>query len=1001
MRKLIMLFSFLMVIGIGASIAQTRELKGTVVEKGTNAPLPGVTVQIKGTSDGISTDVDGRFSLKVKDSDVLVVSFIGMKTLTIPVGNQSVVNIALESDSRDLEEVVVVAYGVQRKESLTGAVSNVSAAKLEAVTVTSLDKALQGNAAGVVSTSANGTPGSAATVQIRGAGSINAGTSPLYVIDGIPMMSGKTSAWSTSSNALSSLNPADIESMSILKDAAATSIYGSQAANGVVLITTKRGRAGKTSINFNMEQGFSQPSNTDFGMCSSDELLMLQRESVDNARDYFGKSEYDWTNPKGKYYLPDRLADNNTDWWDLVTQNGGYQSYDLSMSGGSEKTKFFVSASYMKQEGVVKATDFSRFSTRLNLEHKISEKFIFNTNLALSTATQNYVGDNWGYENPVAASYWLLPYDAPYNEDGTLNETLTWGSNGNYNPLGYLKNVDKGQKTKSLISTSYLQYNIMPWLNVRTTFGIDWKDTRDRQYWSEESRRAKDDGVTHIYSTDQRYYTWTSSSILNFNKTFADVHNVDALVGYEVTEYNYDWMEAGGAGATDDIPFLSAASKEFQVGDGRSDHSGISYLGRVNYNYDGRYYVSGSFRRDGSSKFGADSRWANFWSVSGAWKLSGESFLKNTEWINLLKVRASYGTTGNSSLSDFYGSKGVYNSVRYGGQGGLFPYSLGNPDLAWEQSATTNLAIDFGFLDRINGSVEYFWKKTSSLLLKDQLSWTTGFSSVMRNIGEVMNRGFEFQASAAIFKDTQVKWTTDLNFTLPSSEILDLGKEEEIWEGAYMKRRVGGKSFAEFYMKEYAGVNPANGMAMWYDKAGDVTENYADARYAYLGSPEPTVYGGWTNTVSWKGLSLSFMFFVNYGNTVKFHDRYYTEGDGANGFAMNMSREQLRRWQKPGDITDVPKPIIENPSKSRDWENSRWLEDGSYIRLKNLSLSYDLPKPLLSKIGVSNLNVYFKGTNLWTYSKVNALDPEVGVFGQSSNVYPNSRSFVFGISLGI
>lgn len=1000
MRKLIMLFSFLMVVGIGTGIAQTRELKGTVIEKGTNAPLPGVTVQVKGTTSGVSTDMDGRFSLKVKDSDVLIISFVGMKTLTIPVGTQSTLNLTMESDSRDLEEVVVVAYGVQRKEAVTGAVSNVSAKKLEAVTVTSLDKALQGNAAGVVSTSANGSPGSAATVMIRGAGSITAGTSPLYVIDGIPMMSGKTSAWSTSSNALSSLNPADIESMSILKDAAATSIYGSQAANGVVLITTKKGRSGKTKINFNMEQGFSRPSNTSFGMCSSEELLMLQRESVDNAREYYGNREFDWTNPKGIYYLPDELANNNTDWWDLVTRSGGYQSYDLSMSGGNEKTKFFVSASYMDQEGIVKATDFSRFSARLNLDHKISEKFIFNTNLAFSQATQTYVSDGWGYENPVAASYWLLPYDAPYNEDGSVNESLSWNSNGNYNPMSYLKNVDKGQKTKSLISTSFLQYNIMPWLNVRTTFGIDWKNTRDRQYWSEESKRAKDDGLTSIYSTDQRFYTWTSSTIANFNKTFADVHSVDALVGYEVNEYNYDWLEAGGKGATDDIPYLSAASKDFQVGDGIEDNAGISYLARVNYSYNGLYYVSGSFRRDGSSKFGADSRWANFWSASAAWKLSGEKFLKDVEWINLLKVRASYGTTGNSSISS-YASKGVYGTTRYGGISGLAPSQIGNPDLAWEKSATTNLAIDFGFLDRINGSVEYFWKKTSDLLLRDQLSFTTGFNDITRNMGSVMNRGFEFQASAAIFRDTEVKWNTELNFTLPSSEILDLGGATELAEGAYQMRRVGGKSFTEWYLKESAGVNPANGMAMWYDKSGNVTENYSDARFAYMGSPEPTVYGGWTNTVSWKGISLSFMFFVNYGNKVKFNDRYYTESDGANGFAMNTSREQLKRWQKPGDITDVPKPIYGNPSGSREWSTSRWLEDGSYIRLKNVSLTYDLPKPLLSKIGINNLSVYFKGTNLWTYSKVNALDPEVNVYGNVSNVYPNSSSYIFGISLGI
>lgn len=997
MKRLILLFSFLALLGTGASVAQSHELKGTVVEKSTGEALPGVSILIKGSGTGVATDVEGRYTLTVKKGDVLIFSFMGMKTQEVTVDDRPVIDVQMEAVNRSLDEVVVVAYGVQRKEALTGAMTHVKGEKLEAATVSSLDKALQGNAAGVIATTADGTPGSFATIQIRGAGSINAGTAPLYVVDGVPVMSGKASDWSTSSNILATLNPADIESMSILKDAAATSIYGSQAANGVVLITTKQGRSGKTRINATVERGFYSPTNSTFELCSSEELLMLQREAVANARDYFNNPAYDWADPNGSYYRPDELAATNTDWWDVITRHGLHQLYDISLSGGNDKTRFFASASYMDQEGIVIGTDFSRFSARLNLEHKISKKFTFNTSLSGSTTDQNYVFDAWAYANPISAAYSLLPWESPYNEDGSINMNLT--SNGGYNPVNFTKEKENNQKNLALLSTSYLNFQIFPFLNFRTTFGFDWKDTRDRRYSSEKSVDGMRDGCP-IYTQDIRYYRWTSSNVLSFNKVFLEKHSADALFGYETMEYRSYYLSAEGAGANDDIPLLSAASKDFKASEGITDYASISLFGRMNYNYDSRYYFSASFRRDGSSRFGADNRWANFWSVGGAWKISGEPFMKDFGWMDLLKLRASYGTTGNSSI-DAYASKGLYKNTTYGGEGGLVPSQKANPQLGWEQSATTNLAVDFGFLNRISGSVEYFWKKTSDLLLKKRLSYTSGLTSIMQNTGEVMNRGLEFQVSADIFRDSEFKWRSELNMTFPSSEVLDLGGESEIWEGNYQKRRVNGKSFTEWYMPHYAGVNPADGMAMWYDKDGGLTENYAEARYEYLGSPEPDFYGGFTNTFSWKGLSLSFMFYFTYGGTVKFNDRYYLEGDGADGFSMNLSREQLKRWQKPGDITSVPKPILGNPSKSRDWYTSRWLDDGSYIRLRNLTLAYDLPKPVLNYIGLEKLSVYFKGTNLWTHTNAVCLDPEVGIYGSSSNVYPNARSFVFGLNIGI
>lgn len=993
-----MLLSFLIIIGMETGIAQSLTIHGTVTEKATGEPLPGVGIQVKGTGTGTTTDIKGYYTISAQKGQVLLFSFVGMKTREVKVEGSSPIDIKLEAENQALDEVVVVGYGVQRKEALTGAMTTVKSEKLATVTVSSIDKALQGNAAGVIATSASGTPGSFATIQIRGAGSVNAGTSPLYVVDGVPIMSGSTSGWASSSNALASLNPADIESLTILKDAAATAIYGSQAANGVVLITTKKGKQGKTRISANIERGFSTPTNTRFGLCSSSELLILQREAVDNARDYFKSDAYDWTDPDGAYYLPDELANTNTDWWDVVTRNALYQSYDVSASGGNEKTRFFASVSYMKQDGIVIGTDFSRFSARLNLDHEINKHFSFNISLSGSNASQNYSLTNWAYQNPIFAAYSLLPYDSPYNEDGSWRETFTRNANGNYNPLNYMNECELGQKTKSLISTSYLQYQIVPWLTFRTTFGMDYKMTRERTRYGDKSNTGMSED-SPISVQDLQYYRWTSSNVLTFSKVFAEKHNVEALLGYEATAYKSDYLYASGSGSNDDIPYLKAASANFDVDEGLSEYASISMFGRVNYSYDSRYYMAASFRRDGSSRFGDNNKWANFWSVSGAWKLSGESFMK-ADYLDMLKLRLSYGTTGNSSIGD-YASKGLYSSTKYAGLGGLLPSQLANPTLSWEESATTNLAVDFGFLNRISGTVEYFWKKTSDLLLSEQLSYTTGFSSILRNTGSIMNRGLEFQVSGQIFKDGNFKWTSDLNMTFPSSEILSLGGVEERFEGNYQKRRVHGKAFTEWYMADYAGVNPADGMPMWYDENGGLTSDYGKARYSYLGTPEPDFYGGFTNTFSWKGITLSCMFYFNYGNTVKFNDYYYLEGDGADGLGMNLSRRQLQRWQKPGDITEVPKPILGNPTKSRDWYNSRWLEDGSYIRLKNVTLSYDFPKHLIGKIGIDNLQIYFKGTNLWTHSNVWSLDPEVGVYGSSSNVYPNSRSFVFGLNIGL
>ena len=977
-----------------------QDQKVTVTGKVTDnkgEPIPGVNVFEKDNMvNGVITGIDGSYTITLADPEsVLSFSFIGFIGQDINVASRSSINITLSEEFTQVDEVVVVGYGTQRKEALTSSVSTVGRKRIEAVTVTSVEKALQGNTAGVLVTNAVGQPGSFASVTIRGVGSINASSSPLYVVDGIPVISGSATNFSTSSNFLSSLNPSDIESMTVMKDAAATAIYGARASSGVVLITTKQGKDGKTKINFNMELGFSDITQTNVRMTNSDELLELQRESVENARKKFGADEYDWTDPNGDYFLPDELANSSTDWYDEVTQLGKYESYNMSVNGGNEKTKFFVSGSWFDQEGTIITTGFQRFSARLNLEHKVNDWITFGINTTVSATDQKYSSDGYAYENPMYAAFNIVPYVGPYNEDGTYNWDLM-GSVGNYNPVANLNLHKRSSDVNSLMNTSFLQIQILPELSFKTTLGVDYKDVRDHMYITPQTLYGQelDGGVTEKVKS---FYNWTSSNILTYNKIFADKHSLDVLGGYELNSYKSDYVYASGGGANDDIPNLSGVSKNQSVGGNANDYSGISMFTRVNYSYNGRYYASGSLRRDGSSRFGPNNRWALFGSASVGWAISREEFF-NVSFINNLKLRASYGTTGNSSIG-YYASYGLYGSTIYNGNGGLRPSQIANPDLQWESAETTNLALDFGFFNRINGSVEYFWRKSTDMLIDEELSLTTGQSGILRNLGSMMNQGLEFQVSTENIKG-EFSWITDFNISFPKSEFLDLGGMDYVPNGGLQRRVVGG-SWSDWYMADYAGVDPGTGLAMYYDENGNVTHDSGKANTRICGSPEPDFYGGLTNTFLYKGIELDFLFQFNYGNEVMFNERSSTEHDGARVFNTNVNDNQLDRWQQPGDITDVPMPIYNNDTNSNLWNSDRYLEDGSFLRLKSISLSYNLPKKWLDKVHVQNLKVFTKGTNLWTLSSVNGFDPEVNSAGYASFNYPVSRTIVFGVNVAL
>ncbi|WP_185968890.1 TonB-dependent receptor [Carboxylicivirga sp. M1479] len=989
------------------SIGQESIRVSGVITDDLGEPLPGVNVFEKSApTNGVITGIDGKYSLAISDAEAIIVySYIGFKTQEINAAGRSDINITLVSDSEQLDDVVVVGYGVQRREALTSSVSTVKGSDLQKVSATSFDKALQGNTAGVVVSSAVGNPGSYAEVVIRGSGSINASNSPLYIVDGVPVLTGRVGDWAdgSRSNFLSSMNSNDIENVTIMKDAAATAIYGSRASNGVIIITTKSGKKGKTKVSVNVEKGVSTLTNVENENANSADLVNYFQAASRNAGELFDpEGNYaDWYDPlvDSGLYFPNSLADTDFDWWDAYTQTGAYDNYNVNISGGDEKTNFFVSAGYLSQEGTVVGTAFDRFSGRVNLNHEINKYIKIGNNLQVSRSKQDYVSDGWAWANPVAASFWTLPFYESHTEDGEYNQDLG-GSNGNYNALQIIDLNSMQNRTVSIVNSTFVELAITKNLKAKSTFGLDWKDVDDDQYFDPAAANAQSWGGGY-YAINNKYYKWNISNTLTYNKIFNGSHSLNVLLGQEAREYNNWWIYAGGANIDPDIPYLDGTSSDQEVGGSRIENAGISYFTNASYSYNSKYYFGASIRRDASSKFGANNKWATFSSFSLGYTLSNEDFF-DVSWVNNLKIRASYGETGNSGI-DSYASKGLYQADKYNSNLALYPSQIENADLTWESAQTTNVGVDFGLFSRFTGTVEYYIRNNNQLLINQEISQTSGQSSILVNSGEILNKGLEVALSSQNVKGRNFQWTTDINFTLPSSEIISLGDGmEEMSNGSFQKRRVGGK-FTEWNLYKYAGVNPDNGMALWYDEDGGKTEDYDQAARDYVGSPEPDIYGSMTNTLSFKGIEFSFMFYGVSGNEVMFSERVYREHDGSdvkpNGSGPVTAYVANNFWTTPGQITDVPKPIAYNNTQSNEWISTRWLEDGSYLRLKTIKLGYSLPKTWVEKAFIQNAHIYCQATNLITWSNVTGLDPEVGVNGYSYNAVPNSRTFIFGVNL--
>jgi len=1006
MKKSLLLSVFFVLTLVVQVWAQSRTVSGVVTDQTSGQGLPGVAVIVKGTTVGTATAADGSYTVNVPDGNsTLVFRYIGYLTKEVSVGNTNTISVALSLDEQQLSEVVITGYGSTVAKELTGSVAQVGAEVLEDRPVASVDQLLQGQVAGLQSVGASGQPGANQEIRIRGIGSINAGSDPLYVVDGVIINTGDVSRLTETSNQLAGLNPNDIESVSVLKDAASTSIYGSRGANGVILITTKKGRAGKTKFNFSTEHGYTDVAKVpDAGkFLNAQQWLELTREGLVNA----GEAQTDVDD------FMSQLGEGSgvdTDWRDLIQRRGTQQSYNLSASGGNEKTKFYASAGLFDQEAPVIGSELRRISGSLNLNHTVSDKIDFFSTLNVSNVDQQTPSAGGAFSNPVAAIGFLFPTQNPYNPDGTINidrESAT-GYSGNYNPLWISENDTYDLSNTKILGSVGAGWNIMKGLRFSTQFGVDYINLEERMYWNPFHGDGRGyNGYGFDYYT--RIFNWTSTNLLNYRFTVPGVEllTADVTVGYEAQESKQYNLTSSSTNfpPTGALTGTVVAASPVEASATGADYSFASVLSRANISYADKYVLSGSFRRDGSSRFGSNNRYGNFWSVGASWNVDQEAFMEDMDFMSTLKLRTSYGVNGNAATSvnfDNYTWRPLFGyGINYNQQpGGAFD-NIGNPNLTWELNKPFNVGVDLGFFaDRLTLTADYYVRTTSDLLFNAPLSRTTGFSTIFANIGEMKNSGFELSIGGYPI-DRAFKWRTNFNIATNKNRITKLPAGEDIVDPDNTQFILSeGYDYRTYYVRQWAGVDPQTGDPLWWRDEGktETTTDYSEAERVKWESATPKVFGGFTNTFSYKGFTLDALLVYNYGNYIRDSWEYYLI-DGAYPIANKYSKV-LDRWQQPGDITDVPRYEYQSGNSSSSL-STRTLYKGDFVRLRNLQFGYELPSQWTEKVKLTRAQVYVRGTNLWTktYDDDLPIDPETGVNSEGDANIPISKAVTFGLNV--
>ncbi len=1011
MRKLLLcLTAFLFF--TGQLMAQNRTITGTVVD-GLENGVSNVSVVVKGTTIGTTSNENGAYSLSVPSSTkTLVFSAVGFTAQEIKVGSANSYRVELKAFDNTMQEVVIVAYGAQKKTDLTGSIATIKPKEIENKPFTSVDKALQGQVAGLLSSSVSGAPGSATSIRIRGVGSLNASAGPLWVIDGVIAVTGDLTSNTTTANALSSINPDDIESISVLKDAAAASIYGSKAANGVILVTTKKGKSGKTRLNFSAEFGQNSrtPLNDNNRSMTTAEYQEVLRDALINSHDAANAAEADAiiVDPVNGFGLKPSV---NTNWQDLVTQKGNQSQYNLSLNGGSEKTTFYASAGYFKQVGTVIASNFERYNGSLNLTHHVNNRLTFNAGINGSSSKQNTPSNGGAFANPVLSSYFLLPWYSPYFADGSFKYDDSDGefpSNGGiFNPLiqaAWNKNSNIQTTVRGNVSA---EYELVKNLKFTSRYSAEYFDVQEDQYRNPFYGDGKAQGGDG-FASYKRIFNWTFSNFADYRQYLTKSSDIylDLKLGVEAQHFKQYLLQAGAQGFpnTLDLRYLASAATPTTAYSLPSDYATNSVFSNGSLNYKDRYVISGSFRRDGSSVFGAKNRWGNFYSVGATWNINEEEFLKNSNVFSLLKIRSSYGENGNALGFGFYSSIPTYAyDANYLGLPGSRPSNVGNDNLTWEKNKAFNLGLDFGFFkNRLSGTVEIYDRKTTSLLANIPLSRTSGFSSQTQNIGALSNKGIELTLRGRPIQTKDFSWDVSFNFAHNKNKITALYGNRSVPTG-YFNYTVG-YDVQSFYFRQWAGVDPANGDPLWYtDSSHSATTNtYSKAKLSLNKSAAPKYFGSFTNTFNFKGFELSAQFVYNFGNYIYDTWDRYLNSDGLYYGSFNQMNIQLTRWQKPGDITNVPK-IIYGGNKSSYNTSSRYLYKGDYIRLRDLQIGYTIPRKVVEKLHLSNFSFYVRGTNLFTFATDKNLpfDPEAGINSTTNFDVFIPKTISLGLKVGL
>ena len=976
-HSLLVVCALFVAVGAMAQTAKKVTVSGVVTAAEDGQPLLGATVVTQSMS-GVTTQIDGTYTIEAEAGTVLTFQYIGYQTQTwnVPTGvKEAQCDIALQADAQVVDDVVVIAYGTRKKGTVTGSVSTVKAAQVEKTPTAAFDQALQGQVAGLSVLSNTGEPSASAVMTIRGTNSINSGTAPLYILDGVPI----------AASDFNTINPADIESISVLKDASSTSIYGARAANGVIVITTKRGQIDdRPMIEFRTQLGISQAARGKWDLMNTAERIQYEKEiGLTSGQNYNLLSQID------------------VNWMDEVFNSAAMlQSYELSVSGADEKTNYYLSGGYYSQEGTAAGSLFDRYSGRVNFDRRAAKWLKVGANMMFNFQNIQQADEGaYTLVTPISAARFMMPYWDPHRADGSLASISdgSWKGQGQ-NPLEWLANNPLSFKKYKMMSTVYGEARPIEGLTLRSQFGLDYGHTTGFGVSYPSYAPNQGSGSASRSSTDGMQLTVTNTINYNFTKQTSRLHSFNFMVGQEGVDYHYEAFSVATAGQNNDLlTNISNGTRATSWSDTTdSDYGFLSFFGRAEYNLDSRYFVELSARADGSSRFGSSRRWAGFWSVGLMWNMRNEKFMESaSRWQTNAQLSLSTGTSGNSSIPNYVHSALVGGGLDYVGDAGIAPIQPGNENLGWEKPWTTNLGAHLGFWNRLNVDFEAYYKRTSDMLMEVPKSYTDqGFGYYWDNVGEMINVGAELSVMATLVQTKNFLWTVNANASYNYNEITELYNGVQEYERSNTNTKlVVGHPLGEFYINRYAGVNPINGDALWYTKDGELTTELRDEDKVLIGKSYIAPWqGGFGTALSWKGLSLSAQFSWVADRYMINNDRYFDESNGR--FASyNQSRRLLDRWKEPGDVTDIPRHGVYTEF------DSRLLEDASFLRLKNVMLSYSFKfADNRKRTVIRGVRAYAQAQNLLTFTKFSGLDPE-GTSNIYAAQYPMARQFTFGLDL--